>query len=76
MNKSPMNPKLSQPDNQPMTYGVGVSPSDTKGEQQGVPKAVGKSSAPYQAGHGRGQATDPSLTATNPARENDDTYGR
>ena len=63
--KSPM---LSQPDNKPMSYGGGVMPANAKrSDPNGVPSPAGKSSAPWQAGHGSGKATNGSMAASRTA---------
>lgn len=63
--KSPM---LNQPNNEPMSYGDGVSPANAKrSDTNATPSPSGKSTAPWQAGHGSGKSTD---GASQPSRTN------
>ena len=41
-----------------MSYGPGVKPANAKGGPNRTPTPSGKSSAPWQAGHGSGVSTD------------------
>lgn len=65
---APMN---SQPDNKPMSYGPGVTPMSSKGTSApSTLTPVGKTSAPWQAGHGSGISTNYGQAASRTAPKN------